>query len=348
MKANIFQKILIFFCTFFSIQVSALFLRGGGETQNGGGLAEYNILYAYKNLSYFYKLCFEKVELCLPNSEQRKIFLKIMIALENEKAQEGQIQFCTTLKDPVHCQVNSIASTGHFIRDKIYFNQDFLYKNNLSGQREALSILNAVAILTHELGHHQFTPQENAKDTSHAFLTMVGLAVENFLSQLTDVLKWDSYLENSDSTSSPLQVQVIAFHSDLVLQNDDSDTYSFLLIDDSVHLSELTSRIKQKFPCPLILTGYRFYGLHWQSPLSRFTKPHQIVLSLSMGLSINCGEDNSLSGHHYMIDIDLVLDEVFPSSSDPDRSLGWVLNLNETKINLSDHRKLIVNSVTRF
>lgn len=152
--------------------------RRGDEVNNGGGLAEYNILYAFDRLDSYIDMCLASPA-CRLNGEERGILLRIRESLpaewsaspvkfESERSRPGFFVLDGELK---------IAKTGSQVGSPIYFNVDLLYRRNMEGRFESITVAEAVAFLVHELGHH-------AGERDHVKLDLLGLKVSQSVQAL--------------------------------------------------------------------------------------------------------------------------------------------------------------------
>jgi hypothetical protein len=140
---------------------------------NGGGISENNILYAWLNLPVFVSTCLESVD-CGLSPPERNLLSKISKVLSSEQSGLG-IQFRSATSSPGLFELDEqgqprSAVTGDNIGDPIYFNLDRLYPI-IEGSRRAFEVMDAVALLVHELGHHH-----GVKD--HAWLDRIGSLVK--------------------------------------------------------------------------------------------------------------------------------------------------------------------------
>lgn len=165
--------------------------RGGDLVNNGGGLAERNVLFAYQNIENSIKLCVESIS-CRVSLEEEVLLKKISESMIEERKKENQIAFISEKKRPGTFVIDGVikaAVTGSEIGSPIHINIDLLYfKKN--GVVEALNIQEATAMLIHELGHHHGV-------TTHTDLDVLGLKVAQELGKSTynaPVLPQDSSL----------------------------------------------------------------------------------------------------------------------------------------------------------
>ncbi|MGZ3775411.1 MAG: hypothetical protein ACXVCY_08070 [Pseudobdellovibrionaceae bacterium] len=180
------------------------FAVGGDMVNNGGGIAEKNILIAYDRLGKYIQLCLNS-DLCKLNGSQKNILRDILTHLSQEKQNQQQIQFASEVKKPGTFIIDGlirVAKTGSSIGSMIYINSDLLYSKNEVNSYDPVSIPEAAAILIHELGHHygQFTHEE---------LDLIGIRVSLMLQHSfisTPLVPWTSDVSlnvfNQNLTSS--------------------------------------------------------------------------------------------------------------------------------------------------
>jgi len=150
---------------------------GGGFVNNGGGVAEKNVQYAYEKIDVYMRTCLQ-ID-CKLSYEQKSILLKIYNGIAQEKKSSTQLQFGSEQKEPGSFMIDGnvrVAKTGSTIGSPIYINTDLLYTKGASGSFEATSIPEAVAILIHEFGHHY-------GNYTHEELDLIGVRVSLMLQQ---------------------------------------------------------------------------------------------------------------------------------------------------------------------
>ncbi len=144
--------------SFFAVQPAEARKFGGDEVNNGAGLAERIVLYAYDRLPLFMSICL-KSSVCKVSPEERLLLTKISDSFRAEReANDKQIQFDSETTNPGFFIIDGVvklAKTGREIGSPIYVNIDLLYTLSANQRREALPISDVVAMLIHELGHHQ-------------------------------------------------------------------------------------------------------------------------------------------------------------------------------------------------
>lgn len=132
---------------------------GGDFVNNGGGLAEKNILYAYLQIGTYIEMCL-KMTSCKLDDRQRGILTQIYNGLPQEKKNTQQIIFDSETKHPGTFIIDGllkVAKTGSVPGSPIYINVDLLYSKDELGMDQAVTLEESVAILVHEFGHHYGT-----------------------------------------------------------------------------------------------------------------------------------------------------------------------------------------------
>lgn len=242
-------------------------VAGGGFVNNGGGLAEKNVLYAYAQLETYIRICLFS-EACKLTPSQKGLLGKIHEGLPEEK-KSNQILFSSEKKNPGFFMIDGnvrVAKTNDSIGGPIYINSDLLYTKSNSGFYEALTIPEAVAILIHELGHHY-------GKASHEELDLIGVRVSLMLQQKllsTPLVPWtpdqiSASIFNADTTTSFPQVLLTV--GDEIM--DVSKLYA-----KSVHCAVLTLPIPiLDIPDLELITkvprSSHFHNVHWEKVKDR-------------------------------------------------------------------------------
>lgn len=250
-------KLVVLFAVFSTQSVFA----GGDRVNNGGGLAEKNVIYAYERIENYIKLCLVS-ETCKLNPTQQLILQKIYNGLPHDK-NSTQLSFSSERANPGRFIIDGnvrVAKTGSTPGSAIMINADLLYNKNQSGAYEAMSIPEAVAVLVHEFGHHY-------GNYSHEELDLIGVRV--------------SLLLQSNLISTPL----VPWRSDIamtVLNQDASGAFPEVLLyvgNDIIDISRQYKAeiecVKFKIPIPLLPVpdiningktpkGSIFHNLHWE------------------------------------------------------------------------------------
>ena len=236
--------------------------RGGDLINNGGGIAEKNILYAYAKLEGFLNLCLSS-EACKITSTQQELLKKIYDGLPEEKKSVNQIVMASERKAPGTFLIDGnirVAKTGSSVGSPIYINVDMLYTKDQDGEVEPATIPEAVAILVHELGHHY-------GNASHEELDLLAIKVSLLLQKelsSTPMLPWNSEISVSVynpkiKTGFPLLILSVG--------------------DDIIDVSEIYARTVKctylSIPIPIVRApdiallsnkplASTLYNLHWQ------------------------------------------------------------------------------------
>lgn len=175
------KKIIVIFILLTSFTLThSLSWAGGDLVNNGGGLAERNVLFAYNNLEFSLRLCLDSSS-CRLSLLEKKILQDIYNHLDEERENQKQIVFTSELKAPGTFIIDGemkAAVTGSQIGSLIDINTDLLYLKKNNNQLEALSVHEAIAMLIHELGHHY-------GNYSHTELDLLGLKVSAHLGKST-------------------------------------------------------------------------------------------------------------------------------------------------------------------
>ncbi len=275
---------------------------GGDLVNNGGGIAEKNILQAYQKLENYIRLCLSS-NFCKIDNQQRTILEKIIGGLEQEKQQEGQIQFASEKARPGFFIIDGevkVAKTGDGIGSLIFVNSDLLYTKNEMGYYIPLSISEAVAILVHELGHHYGA-------FSHTDLDLTGVRVALMLQHKTyntPLLPWTEQI------------------SATIINPDVDTSYPDILIYIEDQVFDISQQFKDTVFCPKFFIPIPFlpdiplstkkpvstlaHNVHW-SKLS--TDGRTALLSIRADLAHKCkdSDDKSVRSQDFLIQIDFSL-----------------------------------------
>lgn len=222
-----------------------------------------NFRFAYENLDHFYNSCLSASS-CLTDERERGLLRTIRDSLSREGAVD-QLKFESGESHPERFFLDGrvrIAVTGSKVGSPIYINTDLLYVPQESGHSLPLSIESAVAILTHELGHHHGI-------LDHNYLDAVGAKVKTFLLKFLQWRKLDP--GNQDPERSPIGIQVGLLQwptppSSEGMQG--AETY-FFVADELNHfsLNDLMWNELGQSPhsCPAggRLEGFRFFDFQW-------------------------------------------------------------------------------------
>ncbi len=146
--------------------------RGGDELNNGAGLGERIVLYAFNKIPLFIDLCLRS-ESCHVNDKETTILKSIRSSSAKELEQEAPVRFDSEKKNTGFFMIDGelkVAKTGDHVGSPIYVNTDLLYAVEIKNRLEPISINEAIAIMIHELGHHH-------GNFTHAELDYLGVKV---------------------------------------------------------------------------------------------------------------------------------------------------------------------------
>lgn len=241
------------------ITVTAL-ARGGDMVNNGGGIAEKNVLFAYDKLEEYIGLCLNS-DSCKINKDQRIILKLILNGLPQEK-KAPQIFFDSERKSPGKFIIDGlvrVAKTGNRINSPIHINSDLLYSKNEVNDYVPVSTIEAAAILVHELGHHY-------GHYTHEELDLAGVRLSMFLQQkfiVTPAVPW-----NTEISVSVLNPSLSGSFPQVLLSVGDSFLDLTAIYKKSVICHAITIPIPI-LPLPDVQlvntkpTGSLFHNVHW-------------------------------------------------------------------------------------
>lgn len=294
---------------------------GGGDLiNNGGGIAEKNVFYAYQKLGTYLKLCLSS-DFCKIDKLQRSVLEKIQSGLAQEMQNPNQIQFASEKTSPGFFILNGevkIAKTGNQVGSPIYINTDLLYVKNEMGFFIPLSLSECVAILVHELGHHY-------GNDSHAELDLTGVRVALMLQHKTyntPLLPWSEQI------------------SATFINTDFETSYPDILIYVEDQVIDISSLFRETVFCPKFFIPIPFlpdipistrkpvstlvHNVHW-SKLSH--NAGLVLMSIRADLAHKCKDkdDNSIRSQDFLIKID------FSVNMNPDTG-KWTLDQDSIKL----------------
>lgn len=277
---------------------------GGDLVNNGGGIAEKNILFAYQKLDTFITLCLTS-DFCKIDKNQRTILEQILAGLTEERQNTEQIQFASENNQKGFFIIDGevkVAKTGSKIGSPIYINVDLIYTQNEMGYYIPASISDAVAILVHELGHHY-------GNYSHTDLDLIGVRVALMLQHKTyntPLLPWSQQI------------------SATIINPNVGDTYPAILLYIEDQVIDISEHFKNTVNCPKFFVpipilpipdiqvpgksplGILVHNVHWDKVKTSKDKT-KIELSITGDLSLKCKEDTSeekLRSQDYRMEID--------------------------------------------
>lgn len=307
--------------------MTAIANAGGDLINNGGGVAEKNMLYAYQKLDSYLKLCLSS-DFCKINNSQRSILEKINDGLPRERQNLSQIQFDSEKANPGFFIIEGevkVAKTGSQIGSPVFINTDLLYTRNELGFFIPLSISECVAILVHELGHHYgaFT---------HTDLDLTGVRVALMLQNKTystPLLPWSEQI------------------SAVIINRDVETSYPDILLYVEDQAFDLSQQFKDAVFCPKAFIPIPFlpdiplsnkkplstlaHNVHW-SKLA--TDGSTALLSIRADLAHKCkdADNNSVRSQDFLVKID------FSVTMGPNGK--WTLDNNSIKIEQSKRSTL--------
>lgn len=295
---------------------------GGDLVNNGGGIAEKNVLYAYQKLDTYIKLCLSS-DFCKIDKQQKSILEKINEGLPLERQNLNQIQFASEKSSPGFFIIDGevkVAKTGSQIGSPIFINTDLLYTKNELGFYIPLNISECVAILAHELGHHY-------GNYSHTDLDLTGVRVALMLQHKTyntPLLPWSEQI-----SATIINPNVDTSYPDILIYVEDQ------AFDISQQFRDAVFCPKFFIPIPLLpdipLSTKKpistlVHNVHW-SKLS--TDGSTALLAIRADLAHKCKDtdDKSIRSQDFLIKIDFSV------------SMGtngkWTLDNNSIKVEQS-------------
>lgn len=284
------------------VLIASIAHAGGDLINNGGGIAEKNVLYAYQKLDNYIKLCLSS-DLCKVNTLQRSILQKINEGMAQERQNLEQIQFDSEKANPGFFIIDGevkVAKTGGLIGSPIFINTDLLYTRNELGFFIPLSISESVAILVHELGHHYGI-------YAHTDLDLTGVRVALMLQHKTystPLLPWSEQI------------------SAVIINRDVDTSYPDILLYVEDQAFDLSQQFKDAVFCPKFFIPIPFlpdiplstkkpvstlaHNVHW-SKLA--TNGSTALLSIRADLAHKCqdADNNSVRSQDFLIKIDFSL-----------------------------------------
>ncbi|MDG0815174.1 hypothetical protein [Bdellovibrio svalbardensis] len=243
-----------------SFSTSAAFARGGDMVNNGGGIAEKNVFYAYEKLDKYILICLNS-DACKLNERQKIVLRQILATLPREKSMQ-QLFFSSEKKMPGTYIIDGlvrVAKTGSEVGSPIYINSDLLYSRNEANSYDPVTIPEAVAILIHEMGHHQGS-------YSHEELDLIGVRASMLLQQKfisTPLIPW-----TSEISANVLNPNVVSSFPEVLLNIGDD------VLDISRMYEETAMCYAITIPIPILPlpdlellnkkpAGSLFHNVHW-------------------------------------------------------------------------------------
>ena len=259
---------------------------GGDDVNNGGGLAEQRVTHAYLQIESYIDLCLV-IKDCHIGTKEREVLLLIKSQLTKEKEVTDQLQFISEKKKPGFFIIDGeikMAKTGDTIGSPIFFNLDLLYWGD---SLKAISLNRAIAILIHELGHHNNQIIDSKND--HTFLDLLGNKV---------ALTYAAYNLTTPLTASHRDIELKVFN-----QINSDKGFPNILLRVNNKLVNISSKVQKSLKCtkfilPLgvqILGGKpksaEIHNLHWTSIKE---KTNSWKFNAVGNLSNFCKDDNNL------------------------------------------------------
>jgi len=248
-----------------------LFAAGAGQAGpgvivgNGGGLAEQNFAYALAQLPHVVELCEARLQECLSSREEIQAFERIRSGLARELQTDGLLRFesCEGKSAPdcpflIDGQLR-VAVTGTRPGAPIRINLDLIYPKDSSGKVQPLDTGTALAILTHELGHHQ-----GLKD--HQFLDLLGARLRLLLLMRSETFRVDTFGDTYEPAPMA-DILLRALHSDALPDDEMRGAQSWLALSDGTDLFDINPLLERQLYCPTDwggrerVLGYRLYDL---------------------------------------------------------------------------------------
>lgn len=240
-------KVLIIFL--FLVNLFASKIHASGDVMgNGGGLAEQNLVFAYKNIPQFIDVCLNSDD-CHLSLTEKKILLEIQAEMPNEYL-NGKLVFKSETKNPGTFLINGelkIAKTYLYVGAPIFINKDLLYQKNRAGKFVPYSMAQATALLIHELAHH-------LKYTDHTALDLLGSKVAMLVDRQVE------------------EVRILPGRDDLKLMTInflDKKSHPIVLLYIGEKIINISEKIKKEVTCSLISLPL-FGPVHWsrKKPIS--------------------------------------------------------------------------------
>jgi hypothetical protein len=291
------------------ILVSGLFVAPlvfalGDDVNNGGGVAERTILYAYSKLEPYIKLCLS-AETCKLKSGEAELLTKILNALPDEYANTEQIRFASEKDNPGTFLINGeikAAKTGNKIGSPIYFNRDLFASKTIHNTFEPISLSNAVSLLVHEMGHHHPSKFQEAD------LDLLGIKVSILLDQ--EINQTPVFPNNRNINAIVINDKVKTFYPEVLLYIGEE------VFDVSEKLKDALFCPKAFLPNPLPdpenpipvrkPTKVIYYNIHWDT----FAEANgQGIFQILGNLIMDCGDETKDKSHQAKISFNVRMED---------------------------------------
>lgn len=267
--------------------------QAGGGGCNGGGIAEMRFQLAFDHAFKLFRYCANLGRCNLTEEEMR--WTRAMLAAEKtERKALGNFHFESGRPQDFFIDgAPRIARTGNAPGDTIFGNLDLMYRKNALGETEALTYLEAVVAVVHELAHHVGGKDHTALDAFGAKIAAVAKRF-GFSGSLGFGAEYIRFLVmNSRDDSMQVQVTPNPEQSLGALSIEDAEEaydVTKLVMDPIVNKRGLCldyadeSRTSCRVPLgpEHVIQSVQFYNLHWgdfsSTPLFR-KEPTTIALT---------------------------------------------------------------------
>jgi hypothetical protein len=290
---------------------------GGDLVNNGGGIAEKNVIFAYQRLESYLRLCLTS-ELCRIDKTQKEILEQIINGMPQERQNTNQIQFVSEKRNPGFFIIDGevkVAKTGSRVGSSIFVNTDLLYTKNEMGYFIPITLSEAAAILVHELGHHY-------GNYSHTDLDLLGVRVAMLLNHRTystPLLPWTQQI-----SATVINPNLDESFPDILLYIEDQ------VVDISEKYKAIASCPKFTIPIPILPlpdipvagktpAGSLVHNVYWKKMTAAGDKA---VLSINADISHKCkrSKDENVRSQDFRLEIDFSLSK--------DANGKWTLDPN--------------------
>lgn len=231
-----------------------------------------------KQLPTILKLCLDD-RLCGLLPEEQALISSIKQSLETENELNPElIHFESSVKNPSLFFVDGntrIAVTGDHVGDSIYINLDLASQKDKYGVSHPLFIDRAIAILVHELGHHQGVK-------NHSSLDQLGLKIGNYFSTK---LQWvainGSEGQNQDQLTRPFQI-FLAYVNFPFTSESKTGLQNLILIFDEEKIVDISSQIDDLTQCQA-KTHQNTRLLNWDASSWRYGTTQDVYRCIAPG-----------------------------------------------------------------
>lgn len=213
-----------------------------------------------KNLEPIYELCIYESD-CGLNDREKKILIRIQNSLAEEaRPSANLIRFDSSSKNPNLFLLDGnirIAVTGDDVGDPIFVNLDLAFQKDRKGNVHPLRIEQVLAVLTHELGHHQGIKNHNELD-------ILGLKVG---AHLIKKIQWTAINGDNKHLQDPdtRELNIFVGSIQLPFSLEASKKYQSLIwIFDEYAIHDVTSTLGALLICTAgSVGGVRFFN--WEA-----------------------------------------------------------------------------------